>query len=89
MKKLKTFTEEFTIKIANLSKLKLGETEIVYFTKQFNSTLETISNLNSINLTEVKEAYNITGLKNVFREDEIDPTRVLTQNEALDQEFTL
>lgn len=83
MKNKKTFTEDFTAKIAKLSKLDLSEKEINFFTKQFNDTLSIIDNLKKVKTKGIKEAFNITGLKNVFREDKIDQKRILTQEEAL------
>ena len=79
----KTFTEEFTSKIAELSRLKIDKKETEYFTGQFNSTLKTISNLQELKTKGVKEAYNITGLVNIFRNDELDKGRLLSQEEAL------
>ena len=83
MKKGKTFTTVFTHKIAELSKLKLNDKETDYLTKQFNCTIETISNINKVKTKGVQEAYNVTGLVNVFREDKIDKKRILSQEEAL------
>lgn len=80
---IKTFTKEFTSKIAGLSNLDLDENEISYFTSQFNKTLDTINNLSKVDTKNVKEAYNISGLKNIFREDVIDKKRMLSQEEAL------
>lgn len=83
MNNKKTFTKEFTAKIANLSKLTLEKKELVYFTDQFNKTLETISNLNTLNTKNFPGVYNVTGLKNVFREDTVDSKRMFSQEEAL------
>ena len=83
MSKASTFNKAFIQKIANLSKLELKEDEDEYFASQFNKTLETISELNKLDTNKIPEAYNITGLKNVFRDDVVDSSRVLTQDEAL------
>ncbi len=78
-----TFSKEITKKIADLSKIELTEEETSSFSEQFNSTLKVVENLNKLNTSEVEVAYNITGLKNVYREDKIDTKRLLSQAEAL------
>lgn len=84
VKKIKTtFTSEETAKIADLSKLKVGKKEENYLAKQFNQTLEVVDDLNKLKTQSTPETSQVTGLKNVFREDVIDPNRSLTQGEAL------
>jgi aspartyl/glutamyl-tRNA(Asn/Gln) amidotransferase C subunit len=83
MIKKTTFDKKFILKMANLSKLELKGDEAVYFSEQFNKTIETISDLKKLNTANTKEAYNITGLRNVFREDVVDPTRILSHQEAI------
>lgn len=79
----KTFTEDFTKQIADLSHINLKPQEISKITSQFNDSLDVINNLNQVDTKDIKEAYNITGLKNVFREDNVDTKRMLNQDEAL------
>lgn len=83
MNSKKTFTKSFTKKISDLSKISLEEDELSYFTEQFNNTLSIIGELSGVNTKGVKGAYNVTSLKNVFREDEVNSTRILSQEQAL------
>ena len=77
------FTTKTTSKIAILSQLKITQSEKKYLTKQFNDTLKVIEKLNKIYTDRTKETSQITGLVNVFREDAIEETRLLSQKEAL------
>jgi aspartyl/glutamyl-tRNA(Asn/Gln) amidotransferase C subunit len=79
----KKFTSKITKLMARLSKLTIDPKEEAYFTKQFNETLDIIQQFNKISTSKVKETSQVTGLENVFREDEIDEDRMLTQDEAL------
>jgi aspartyl/glutamyl-tRNA(Asn/Gln) amidotransferase C subunit len=83
MSKNQLFDKNFIKKISELSKLQLSDEEDIYFSDQFNNTLKTIGDLNKIDTKNIPEAYNITGLKNVFREDNINTNRVLSQKDAL------
>jgi aspartyl/glutamyl-tRNA(Asn/Gln) amidotransferase C subunit len=83
MKNKKIFTKDFTAKIASLSHLELAKEEESYFTIQFNTTLEAIKAFSTLKTTKKEKEFNLTGLVNVFRNDEIDETRVLSQEEAL------
>lgn len=71
------------LKMARLSRVELEKKEAEYFSDQFNETIATIDNLQSINVEKSDEVYSVAGLKNVFREDEIDESRILKQEEAL------
>lgn len=83
MVRKKVFDKKFIYKIANLSKIELTDKEADYFSEQFNKTLSTIDDLKKLNTKNVPMAYNITRLKNVFREDKVDNRRVFSQEQAL------
>jgi aspartyl/glutamyl-tRNA(Asn/Gln) amidotransferase C subunit len=83
MASTKIFDKKFILKMADLAKLSVDEKEADYLSLQFNKTLATIDDLKKLNTSGIPEAYNITGLTNVFREDKIDKSRILTQKEAL------
>lgn len=82
MSKAKIFDKQFIKKIAALSKLDLNDHEVEYYASQFNKTLETISDLKKVDTEGIPEAYNVTGLKNIFREDEVDTSRILDKDEV-------
>lgn len=70
-------------KLAKLSNLKVSKEEEDYFKKQFDETLKIIDEFEELDTKDVKETYTVTGTKNVFREDKIDPQNILSQEEAL------
>lgn len=76
-------TKEEVKHIAKLAHLKLNEEQLDKFTQQFGTVLELVSRLNSLDTTGVEPTSQVTGSKNVFREDMVDESRYLTQEEAL------
>ena len=69
--------------IANLANLKLSEKQKAAFTSQLTSVLAYISKIQSLDTKNVTETSQVTGMQNIFREDEVDANRMLTQEEAL------
>ena len=67
--------------IAKLANLKISPEETRLFQKQLSETLSYINKLNKLDTKNVKPTNQVTGLENVFREDEVLPS--LTQKEAL------
>ncbi|HWA51901.1 MAG TPA: Asp-tRNA(Asn)/Glu-tRNA(Gln) amidotransferase subunit GatC [Patescibacteria group bacterium] len=76
-------TLDDTKKVASLARLQLTDKEIEKFTKQLSKVLDHIDELNQIDTKNVEPTSQTTGLVNVLRNDEIDETKVLTQDEAL------
>lgn len=72
-----------TKKIAALANLQLSNEQITKFSAQLSSVLDYISSIQSLDTTGVAETSQVTGLTNVFREDVVDETRMLTQEQAL------
>ncbi len=72
-----------TLRVANLAKLNLTPSEIDKFTIQLSQIISHISELDEVNTKNVEPTAQTTNLTNVMREDKIDETRVLTQDEAL------
>jgi aspartyl-tRNA(Asn)/glutamyl-tRNA(Gln) amidotransferase subunit C len=76
-------TTDTIVKTAKLAKLDVsGEDASVYAT-QLESILEHFDSLNKINVDDVVPTYQVTGLKSVMRDDEIDYDRMLSQAQAL------
>ncbi|HUW24731.1 MAG TPA: Asp-tRNA(Asn)/Glu-tRNA(Gln) amidotransferase subunit GatC [Patescibacteria group bacterium] len=67
--------------IAKLAQLPLSDEEVRTFAEQLSETLDYIERLKELKTEAVQPTYQTTGLKNVFREDEIGPC--LSQEEAL------
>jgi aspartyl-tRNA(Asn)/glutamyl-tRNA(Gln) amidotransferase subunit C len=64
-------TRDDVLKLAKLSRLKLGEQEIEKFQGELSEILEYVEKLNSVDTTNTEPTYQVTGLKNVMRTDEI------------------
>lgn len=69
--------------IEGLSMLNVGKNERDYLVSQFNETLSVVEKLDNIDTKKIAPTNHVTGLSNVYREDEIEKERVLTQEEAL------
>ncbi|MDO8266190.1 MAG: Asp-tRNA(Asn)/Glu-tRNA(Gln) amidotransferase subunit GatC [Candidatus Saccharibacteria bacterium] len=62
-------TREQVIKLANLSKLRLSDEEIVKYQNELSNILSYIERLNEVDDAGLEPTYQITGLQNVMRED--------------------
>jgi aspartyl-tRNA(Asn)/glutamyl-tRNA(Gln) amidotransferase subunit C len=59
------------LKLANLSRLKLTDEEIKKFREELSSILEYVEKLDSVDVSGLEPTYQVTGLKNVMRADEL------------------
>lgn len=78
-----TVTQDEVKKIAKLANLKLQNNEVELFADQFTKTIEVVNHLNEINTDSIKATYQVNGLSNVTRPDEVDEKSVLSQETAL------
>lgn len=78
-----TVTPDEVKKIGKLANLKLQENEVNLFAEQFTKTIEVVNHLNEIDTDNINATYQINGLLNVTRADEVDKSRVLPQKIAL------
>lgn len=74
-------TSDQVKKVAKLANLTLTEDEVVKLGSQLSDTLNFIGELNEINIENIEPTSSVTGLVNVMRDDEIEPS--LSQDEAL------
>ena len=75
-----------TIDVSHLAKLinvPVTEEEVAVFSMQFDSTLKTIATLDELNTKNIQATPQVTDLKNIYRDDVIDTSRMFTQKEAL------
>ncbi len=78
-----TLTSDDVKHIAKLANLPLTAEELKKFQKQLSSVVDYIDELQEVDTTNVEPTSQTTGLENVFRDDVVDVTRILTQEEAL------
>lgn len=64
-------TKEDILKLAKLSRLKLSDAEVTEFQKEISDILGYVQMLDKADTAGLKPTYQVTGLKNVSREDEL------------------
>ena len=76
-------TKEDVKHIAELSRLELSEDDLEKFQGELSSILEYIEQLQEVKTESVEPTYQTIDLVNVFRSDEVEKKRELSQEEAL------
>lgn len=69
--------------ISKLANLPVTESQKQELTEQVGITVQYVSQLQTLDTKGVVETSQVTGLENVFREDEVDASRMLSPEEAL------
>jgi len=69
--------------VALLANLPLSKEELEKFKDQLSPVISYIDELSEVDTDDVPPTSQTTGLENVMREDEIDVTRILSQEQAL------
>lgn len=64
-------SREDVLKLAQLSRLHLTDEEVDTFADEISTILGYVEQLQSIDLADLKPTYQVTGLTNVMRPDEI------------------
>lgn len=64
-------TSEDVLKLAQLSKLKLTETELKEFTNEVNEILKYVEQLQKVDTSSLKPTNQVNGLTNVMRKDDV------------------
>ncbi len=64
-------TRDDVLKLAKLSRLKLSEEEITKFQTELSEILGYVEMLDKVDVTGLEPTYQVTGLSNVTRQDEI------------------
>ena len=68
---MSNLTRDQVLKLAHLSRLKLTEEEIERFAKELSEILAYVEMLDKADTQGIKPTYQVTGLKNIMREDEV------------------
>ncbi|MDD4332955.1 MAG: Asp-tRNA(Asn)/Glu-tRNA(Gln) amidotransferase subunit GatC [Patescibacteria group bacterium] len=71
--------------IANLARLDLTEEELEKYGSQLSNVLSYIDQLKEVDVTDTEPTAQVTGLKNVFRSDEIGEWNKKEVEDALNQ----
>lgn len=83
MTKKQPLTVDEVKKVAKLAKLTIPDDDLVKLQGQLSEIVGLVDELQKIDTTDVPVTSQVTGLENVWREDEVDSTRVLSQESAL------
>lgn len=67
-----SLSKEEVLKLARLSRLSLTDEEVEHYQKEISAILQYIDVLDSAKLDDLNPTYQVTGLTNVMRVDEID-----------------
>lgn len=74
-------TDQEVKHVADLAKLDLTKEDLINFQKQLTDIVEFVGSLKKVDTQNIEPTSQVTGLENVFREDEVTPS--LTQEEVL------
>ena len=69
--------------MSDLAKIPINSKEEEEFADGFSKTIDAVDELFDVDVKGVEPTHQVTGLKNVFREDEVDDARMLSQEAAL------
>lgn len=69
--------------LAKLCQMNVSDSEAKKLASQFADTLKIVALLEKLDTTRIGSTFQVTGLKNVFREDRIDRSNLHTQQQAL------
>jgi aspartyl-tRNA(Asn)/glutamyl-tRNA(Gln) amidotransferase subunit C len=64
-------TREDVLKLARLARLDLSEEEVEAFRKEMSAILEYVAQLNSADVAGLEPTTQVTGLKNIMRDDTV------------------
>ncbi len=83
-------TEDDILKLAHLSKLKLDKTQVTSFRGDIDELIKYVEQLNSVDTTGLEPTDQVTGLTNVWRDDEeinyqAEPKALLQNAPALER----
>jgi aspartyl/glutamyl-tRNA(Asn/Gln) amidotransferase C subunit len=79
----KKFTPQEVDHIADLANIPVTPAEKQTLARGFTTTIAVVDELFTLKVGEVEPTHQVTQKENVFREDEVDVTRTLTQDAAL------
>lgn len=78
-----TFTPDDVARIAKLAAIPVTDDEKRRLADGFTATMAVVAKLGDADTGSVGPTHQVTGLSNVLRDDEVDETRMFSQEEAL------
>jgi len=71
------------LRVAHLARLELSEAEAAEYGSQLGQILDYIEQIKGLDVSGIEPTAHATAVFDIYREDQVSPERVLTQNEAL------
>ncbi len=78
-----TISRDLVKHLSVLANVPLTENQIEKLPDELSTVIEYMSKIITLDTNNIVETSQVTNLENIFREDEIDEKRTLTQDEAL------
>ena len=78
-----TFSASDVEHIARLANIPVTPEEKKKLADGFNTVIGVLDQLKTIDTKNIEPTHQVTGLENITREDEVDVTRMFTQEQAL------
>ena len=69
-------TKQTVLKLAKLSSIGLSDQEVDVMTKELTSIVGFVEALQSVDVTGVEPTFQVTGLQDAFRADEVNPDTI-------------
>lgn len=69
-------TKETVLKLAKLSSIGLSDQEVDAMTKELTSIVGFVEALQSVDVTGIEPTFQVTGLQDAFRADEVNPDTI-------------
>ncbi len=74
-----SISRDDVLKLAKLSMLELSEDQLVRFTKELDEIVQYVEQLQSVDVEGLEPTFQVTGLQNVMRADEVKPFETAAQ----------
>lgn len=79
---MNTFTPADVAHIATLSNIPISPAEEEKLAAGFTTTIAVVDTLQTVDTSTVEPTHQVTGLENIFREDQVTEDTMFTQEEA-------
>jgi aspartyl/glutamyl-tRNA(Asn/Gln) amidotransferase C subunit len=79
----KTFSNQVVRHVAELANIPITDNEAQTLESAFEETIGVVGHLSEVSTNSTEPTHQVTGLENIWREDQVTAERMFTQAEAL------
>jgi aspartyl/glutamyl-tRNA(Asn/Gln) amidotransferase C subunit len=83
MAKSANINQDLVKHVAQLANIPLAENDAEQLTAAFIETLKVVDQLQALEVKAVEPSHQVTGLTNAWRQDEVKPDQMFSQEQAL------